>query len=623
MPELVSLYSRGAAKRIQKYGLWWPATKDPLSLEMDMVLQGGRWKKRQSEGFAGEGLFYHFKQCITLCWPWVKWHVWADLQLKCYLEYRLIGQMGPASTGKTFIPSACVLMDYYVFPWCTTVLVTSTTRESLEMRILGEIKKLHRDAHNRYEWLPGNLIEGRQRIVTDDRSIAAEGRDFRNGLVGVATKKGQAYQGIEEFVGIKNKRLRMVGDEMSFLPRVFVDSISNLNKNTDFKGVFSGNPKDVTDALGVICEPAAHLGGWDGGMDQQGGTKTWETRFPRGVCIQLVGTDSPNLDGNLGIPLITQKQIDDDIAFYGQDSLQFTMMDLGRMPRGQALRRVITRQMCLKFHAMEEPVWKDSNRIKIAFMDAAYRGVGGDRCVLGFLEFGEEAVGATAEEMVSAIVTQKVTQKSNNQILSLIETMLVPVSSNINEIPEDQIVNFVKEQCEKRNIPPENLYFDSTGRGSLMNAFGRLWPIPTGIEFGGQGSERKVSADIDVICKDYYSKYVTELWFNVSYTIQSGQFRGMTEEMMQEGCFREWGFVGAGRGMKIEVEPKDKMKLKSGRSPDLFDALCCGVEGARRRGFIIKKQHAVQGKRVDRNWKSDLKKRAQEHWHGNQLNYAA
>lgn len=613
-----------AASQYEKYGMLWPKTKDPLSIEMDCVMMGGRWKKKTKEGFAGEGMFFHFKRAIEMCWPWIKWHTWAELQLRCYLEYRLIGQMGPASSGKTFLPSACALMDYYIFPWCTTVLVSSTTRESLEMRILGEIKKLHRDAHERFPWLPGNLIEGRQRIVTDDRSIAAEGRDFRNGLVGVACKKGQSFQGIEEYVGIKNKRLRMLGDEMQFLPRVFVDSISNLNKNTDFKGVFSGNPKDVTDALGVICEPAAHLGGWDGGIDQSGGTKTWETRFPRGVCIQLVGTDSPNLDGHLGIPLITQKHIDDDIAFYGQDSLQFSMMDLGRMPRGQAQRRVLTRQMCLKFHAMEEPVWKDSNRTRIAFLDAAYRGVGGDRCVLGFLEFGQEALPLNSEENVSAILVRKTESPGNNQIMALLETMLVPIVSHANDTPEDQIATFVKDQCERKGVQPENFFFDSTGRGSLMNAMGRIWsPHVNGIEFGGPASERKVSADIDVMCKDYYSKFVTELWFNVSYVVQSGQFRGMTEEMMQEGCFREWGFVGGGKSARIEVETKDKMKVKSGRSPDLFDALVCGVEGARRRGFVIKKQHAIAHKRVDRTWKNQLKKRAFEHWHGNQLNHAA
>ena len=52
------------------------------------------------------------------------------------------------------------------------------------------------------------------------------------------------------------------------------------------------------------------------------------------------------------------------------------------------------------------------------------------------------------------------------------------------------------------------------------------------------------------------------------------------------------------------------MKVKSGRSPDLFDALVAGVEGARRRGFVIKRQLAVQHKRVDNTWKRQLKERA-------------
>lgn len=607
---------------ISKYGLNWVWSTNPLEMEFDMCRHGGRWKMKNGD-YAGEGMFFHFKRAMQILWPEIIYHDWADRQIRCYLDYRIVGQIGPASTGKTFVPSACILLDYYMYPWCTTVLVTSTTRESLEMRVLGEVKKLHRLAKERYDWLPGNLIEGRQRIVSDDRSIAIEGRDFRNGIVGVSTKKGQAYQGIEEFVGIKNKRLRLLADELQFLPRQFVDSISNMNKNPDFKCVGSGNPKDITDALGVLCEPAAHLGGWDGGIDQTGGTKEWEIRFPRGICIQLVGTDSPNLDGKLGIPLITQQQIDEDISFYGQDSLQFSMMDLGRMPRGASQKRVITRQMCLKFHAMEDPVWKNETRIKIGFLDAAYRGMGGDRTVFGELQFGPEQTAPEPEALLSAIVTQKSMAQRESQILAIIDTMVVPVVmdlKNMNETPEDQIARFVKDECERRKIAPENFFFDTTGRGSLMNAFGRLWsPNVVGIEFGGRPTDRKVSGDLDVEASKYYFNFVTELWFAVSYMIQAGQCRGMTEELMVEGCMREWGFQSS----KLQVEPKDKMKIKSGRSPDLFDALVAGVEGARRRGFVIKRQVAVQHKREDHSWKRLLRERAANLEKGGVLDHAA
>jgi hypothetical protein len=86
-------------------------------------------------------------------------------------------------------------------------------------------------------------------------------------------------------------------------------------------------------------------------------------------------------------------------------------------------------------------------------------------------------------------------------------------------------------------------------------------------------------------CKDYYFNYVTEMWYSVRHIVESGQFRGMTEDVLMEFCQREWGMTGRN---KIQVEPKEDMKLKTGRSPDLADCVAIGIEGARRLGFIIK-----------------------------------
>jgi hypothetical protein len=60
------------------------------------------------------------------------------------------------------------------------------------------------------------------------------------------------------------------------------------------------------------------------------------------------------------------------------------------------------------------------------------------------------------------------------------------------------------------------------------------------------------------------------------------------------------------------VEPKEKMKLKTGRSPDLFDGLAVGVEGARRRGFAIAALANPRQKRNGRekDWRDELTQRA-------------
>ena len=928
------------------------------------IQAGGRWKKPNGE-YAGMGNFYHYKEAQKILWPEKEWHKWNDLLLKNFLDHRIIGVLGPASSGKTYEAATFALIFYYSHSDTSTILVSSTEREMLEMRVWGEMKKAHKLATSRMHGLPGILVESRQRLVTDDRSIDSEGRDFRCGVTAIPCKKGGQFVGLgcfpagqlvdtpsgkvpiedirggdrvsnannyglvmavtvreapllvrvhrsdgtsfdctpehriftnfgwvkaidlttqhllisadeamhilrgkahrktedvllhemqveraeeaallhnlqqdtgeaatgskevllegvpaeilgeklsamrktvstergsseflqqilrselevgsardseeiqkqknrlaslqsemqrdrasqssgeeaskpkdaqadfgrynpaspktkwfmewydsqsggghafpipgsqaqlpnpdgtvfeawkrstvrdgsgmarhqiecgigwpisqspraeeegrgpnsvpfgkrvdrvevlkpdgderfeksaggyrvynleveghpsysingtlvhNSYVGIKNKHVILVADEGAFMPRAYVDAISNLNKNKGFKCIVLGNPKETTDALGVICEPSAELGGWDGGIDQAPMTKTWPTRFKDGICVQLVGSDCPNMDVPKDAPvpypfLITREAIEADVAFYGMDSIQYSMMNEGRMPRGQGLRRVITRAMCLKFGAMEAPVWKSDERTRIGFLDAAYGSVGGDRCVFGELQIGKDP--------------------NDREIMAVIDTMLVPVTTTSPELPEDQIALFVKGQCEQRRIKPEDVFFDATGRGSLVGAFARLWSAHVGtVEFGGKPSERYVSDNIRVLCKDYYSKFVTELWYSVALTIQSGQFRGMTEDILLEGSMREWGFVG---GNKIEIEPKDKMKLKSGRSPDLFDALACGVEGARRRGFHIAKLTNV-GATADNGWRLDLAKRMERVKKRHTLNYAS
>lgn len=600
------------AATVSKYNQRFPADLHPAGIELAMMRHGGQWKKKNGE-MAGEGMLFHFKAFIRLVWPHIKFHKWNEIIFENYFTHRTVGILGCASSGKTNSAALCVLVDYYTWPECTTVICCSTTKERLEDRVWGEIKNLHKRAVDKCGWIPGNVIEGRQRIITDPKTETAEGRDFRNGLMGVPCQKGTSYVGMGSFAGVKNDRVRLLGDELSMLPAVFIHAVSNLDKNTDFKCLGLGNPKDTIDALGLFCEPSTELGGWDGGIDQTPLTKTWPTRRPNGICIQLPGTDSPNLDGKLGIPLITQEQIDRDVAFYGRDSLWFTMFNQGMMPRGQGTRRILTRPMCLKFHAVDEPNWKNTNRTKIGFLDAAYRGVGGDRCVFGELQFGEEAAPLDGATLVSNLLAQSTTNPKNRMILALIDTVVVPIKGIIDELPEDQIVNFVMAQCATRGIAPENFFFDAGMKASLATAFSRIWSSNVmSVDFGGRPSERPVTADNKTRCCDFYSKFVTELWFSVRLVVEAGQFRGMTEDCMLEFCAREWTIVGAN---KHEVETKDAVKEKTGRSPDLADAIAIGVEGARQRGFqIMRLGNDNRRSMANDQWRRDLRAKAEKYW---------
>lgn len=620
---------RNLPNRFEKYGVHWLRTCHPLSIEMDCIKMGGKWQKKDGT-WAGMGKFYHYKRFQEICWPEKKWHRWAEEELKAFLDHTYIGEMGCAAAGKSDNAVCSVLTDWYCFPDETTVLVSSTDLASLDLRVWGMIKRYHRLAKERFSWLPGHLIEGRRVIVVDHKSESAEGRDFRNGLIAVPVKKGSAWVGLGPLVGLHNKRVRLVADESNLMPRVFIDSTANLSKCPDFKLVALGNPNETTNAHGFVCEPATELGGWEGGIDQTPKTKTWKTRLPNGICLQLPGSDSPNMDVPEGedppFPfLMTRKQMEDDAQIWGVDDWHYTMMNEARMPRGQGSRRVVTRQMCEKFGALIEPQWRDTQRTKIAFLDAAYRGVGGDRCVFGELQFGYESEADLPSIVVSNVISQKPFSMGGKQIIGLIDTIVIPITAGIAtaEQPEDQIVKFVRNQCEARGIPPENVFIESGMKTSLVTAFSRLWsPLIESVDCGGRASEDQVSAEIKVQCRDYYSKFVTELWYSVRLCIEARQFRGLSKEVMWEFCSREWKNVS---GNRIEVESKVEMKAKTGRSPDLADAVAVGVYGARKRGFVIQRLTSPTEKRtrMGRDWRDEIREKAKLLVEGKQLNYAA
>jgi len=183
-------------------------------------------------------------------------------------------------------------------------------------------------------------------------------------------------------------------------------------------------------------------------------------------------------------------------------------------------------------------------------------------------------------------------------VLRVLAPVIVPVTVRSDLIPEDQISEFCKSYCERRNIPPENFGHDSTGRGSLGTSLARVWSAKCQpVEFGGVPTKRPVSLDLFVEdldtgtkrlkrCDEHFSRWVSEAWWVVRMAIESGQLKNLPEETMDEGCLREFNLV---KGNRIEVESKRIMKERIGRSPDLFDSLAIAVEICRRKGFQISK----------------------------------
>lgn len=562
------------------YGFDFPNDWTELDIEYFCIQQGGRWCDADGDWY-GLGLYEHYANAQRLLWPEDDEHRWSRQSLKSIVDNEVNVFIGSSDSGKTYTISKFVLTDWWAFPEKTLWMVSSTERRGAELRNWGKIKELFNSARTLHPNLPGQILESMGCITSekiDDKNEKA--RLLTKGIIFIPCKQGGKFVGLGAYIGVKggakNARLGHFGDEAQAMQPSFLDAYSNWYGKQNFKGIIAGNPIDLEDCL---CRAAEPVEGWATWKDNEK-TQTWRSKFYDAAVIAFDGRDSPNLDFPEDQPtkykyLIGRKKLKAVEKTHGKDSWQWHSQCTGKPRPGAMARRVITRQLCEQFKAFEDVVWGTEPTVKIMACDAAYGGIGGDRCIAGHIEFGKDVDG--------------------NTILACHTPVLVPVSVSKKGIPEDQIANFCKEYGEGFGIPPENFYFD--GRGTLALAFARIWsPQVNAVEFGGKPTDRPVSMDTFIWdgdkqtrrlqrCDEAYSKFVTELWFSVHYVVTSGQMRRLPLEVAEEGWRREWRYV---KNHKIEVETKEDMKERTGQSPDLFDWLVTACEGARRRGFEIR-----------------------------------
>lgn len=595
----------------EAYGCLWPRDADPLEIEMHCVRQGGEWKDEYGLK-CGSGLFHHYKAIQKLLWPDDDHHRWSDLTLKTILENEITVLLGPGDSNKTYSMVRYGLTDWFIYPDNTLILVSSTDIRGLELRIWGKMKELFNRARDRYEDLPGSVLENMHAITTESVEVGNKrGRTFTKGLICVPCIQNNHYVGLGKLVGIKQERLRHLGDEVQHMKTSFLDAYSNWYGKENFKGVMSGNPLEEYDPLGRAAEPVE---GWKS-KPVPTKTETWRSTFFNSAVCNLVGTDSPNFDYPADQPtkfpyLIGPKKIEAVVRTHGKDSLHYSSQCEGVMRPGMVSSRVITRELC-RIHRTNEPViWKGVSRTKLYACDPAYGGH--DRCIGLPLEFGLNCEDKT--------------------VIKIHKPELIPVTAKINQTPEDQIAHYVKDRTLELGITTTNIFYDSFGKGTIGAAFARVFgfEVPVPVDSGAKTTDRPVRYDLYIMdkgdkrlkkCSEHYSKFVTEMWFSVRECIESDQLFELPEDVMLEGCMREYYMV---LGNKIEVEPKDDMRERTERSPDLFDALAIGVEGARQRGFkILRIGDSAVSASSSPSWLADLNSKHRKLMDSLRLKHAA
>lgn len=570
------------------YGLRWPDTVSDLEIEIAMVRSGGYMVRPGTAVRCGEGLFFHFRRLESLLWPGDDHHRWSDLCLSTMLDERITVLMGARDSSKTYTASKFTLTDYFCFPEETLSLMSSTATQGLELRVWGTVKGLFEQAKELHPYLPGKVVHSKFGIFTDVLEADGDVRDMRKGIICVACEESAKSEmaGLERFVGIKQKRRRLVGDELQFMPINYLKAINVMDKG-EFKGVFCQNPIGGNGKAGdKIAEP---LNGWS---SQPAVTKTatWRNKYG-GVTVNLVGTDSPNFDADRpkDYPyLIDQGDVDRVKTRSGETSAEYVMQILGVRKIGVDTYKVLTEAMCKRFGAFAKAVWEGRPRTKVYGVDA---GFGGDPCVGQYIEFGPDVRLA--------------------DIVKFYPPDTIPIDVDSEKSAEDQIAEWLREHCSSIGIADENVFVECGMRATLAVSMGRIMsPRINAVNFGGAATDRPVSNDLFVFdeatqqrrlkkCSEHYSKLVTEFWFTVRALVECGQAREFPESVLAEFEAREWRWVS---GNRYELETKKEMKERVGYSPNQADAASVAIEGARRLGFQIQRFVEVHERGTENDW---------------------
>lgn len=454
------------------------------------------------------------------------------------------------------------LAGYGIISWLskprdTLVLMTSTTLREARKRIWGSVISLL------------SVIEGAPVNVRDSTGSAnyvdANGQTFdRAGLSLIAAERSRTKEAIGKFIGLKQKHVILIADELGELSEAICQAgLSNLSKNPVFELKALSNPASRFDAFGIWSTPK---NGWESvNVDT---ADTWITKWG-GKYIRLDGERSPNVlaEQTLYPFLPTQEKIDEDKALLGEKSRSYMRMVRAVFFDSDESEGIYGESELVQSGSIGKREFKAGSTL-IAGLDPAFTN-GGDRTMLVFARVGFDTTG--------------------QYCLQFEEFVQINDDSTNKAIPRTyQIVQRVKEECEKRGVKPENLAVDSTGAGSpFCDVLSGEWSNDfLRVPFGGKASDRRVSMNSQLTGEELYCNRVSELWFVGKEFMRTKQIFGVTHELAKEMSNRRYELV-KGSTLRVRVEPKSELKSRAGASPDLADASFICLDLARQRHGLV------------------------------------
>jgi hypothetical protein len=508
--------------------------------------------------------FYFWRICDEL-WnreelpePMMVRHPWAEKMIRAAIKHKYLAVGGSASSGKSHTMAAWGIVQWLSQPRDTLVLMTSTTLREARKRIWGSVMSL-------LSVIDGAPIKIRDSIgnaaYVDENGTLIE----RAGLSLIAAEKSKTREAIGKFIGIKQKRVIMIGDELSELSESILQAgLTNLSKNPFFQMIGMSNPNSRFDAFGVWSEPKK---GWES-VDTQTADR-WTTKW-NGHYLRLDGERSPNITlGEVKYPwLPTAEKLAEDRALLGPESRGYMRMVRAIFFDSDETTGIYSEAELTKGGAMGEVDWAEKPTA-VAGIDPAFTN-GGDRTIMYTAEVGYARNGQYVCKLGEAIhLNDDATNKA------------VPRTY--------QIVHQIIDHCKRRNISANNVALDSTGAGApFCDVLAGEWSSDfMRVTFGGKGSDKRVSMNSQLTGAELYTNRVSELWFVGKELLRTKQIYGVSSDLAQEMCARNYDMTKGTGTLRVKIESKPEFKARFGRSPDLADAAFLALDCARQRLGLV------------------------------------
>jgi len=489
--------------------------------------------------------------------PMMVKHPWAVEMIKAVIRNKYVAIGGAANSGKSHTMAAWGILNWLAQPRDTLVLLTSTTLREARKRIWGSVISLLM------------VIDGAPVKIRDSIGSACYINESgvlidRAGLSLVAAERSRTKDAIGKLIGIKQKKIILIGDELSELsPSILNASLSNLSKNPSFQLIGMSNPASRFDAFGVWSEPKE---GWDS-IDTNTADE-WVTKWG-GEYVRFDGERSPNVlaDEVIYPWLPTTEKLNEDKALLGQESRGYMRMVRAVFFDSDETEGIYSEAELARSGSLGRVDW-EGNPTPIAGVDPAFTN-GGDRTILytglvGYNTDGQYCVMFDEYVHLNDDATNKAVPRTY------------------------QIVRQIKAECEKRKIKPEDVAIDSTGAGApFCDVLSGEWSDAfLRVSFGGKASDKRVSSNSKSIGTELYYNRVSELWFVGKELIRTKQLFGINGDLAQEITGRNYDMV-KGTSLRMKIEAKPEYKSRFGRSPDLADAAFLCLDLARQRHGLV------------------------------------